>query len=1004
MSCLLQVEFWPGRGINTALASAHLAAVTLLTSMTHDPAQPCFAPSAAHLAHFSRQMTDMADWLRAHPSMDVLAIPPPSPRWSEVAAKTPEEVVHQLMEQICNRGTTAVDHLWPVLPSHALIEARLRHMLPDRIHVLRRMLRDGPWPGHGAKVMAALQLPPSPSCQTHSSGVLSLQNHPAAVVPVQDGTVGHAPCSVNSPSQQQQMVSRQNPSSSQIGISCQQPPATFASSLPQTESVVAAPSIDSAAQARVGPSAPAAVRQIKTTRKLSWETDSNQSASSSVASCNLNDSPAQSDIDVKIAVLAKWGQPLPQLPVQAVGESSSRKAPGPSRKVMLRPLLKNKKQQAAPQGVPQGLTGATIQSSSSAMSASPRGDLLAAAAPAAASTIQASDGMRNQAPLDKLSSTLVQASAASTAAVPASYDLAQSPAVPQLIPSLLLQSPHAPQPGPKFQNPIPATPQKPGPSEPFCQVQLPVQSPLQMWPHVRKFKVPEPLKATPPPTLKKPQGPGKAPGGQAKVAQAGAHGQHRVSSIDKPLAQSSVRNQPPAPAIPSSQSLSPDLSSGQSQSLGVSQVTTLGQRQSRAEPPATASGQDCLLTAAPATDLDRNKSPAASPATASGQQQAPASSPATPSSHPPVLSSVNSLATCSGQQQVIAVSPAVPSGHRQSQPASSPACQAMLFSSEQPSPPPRPDLLPQGHPPPSQAAACQSGQRQQARQLQIREHSCLTDAESANEAQSTLSGLTISPALSPIPILRSSSTLGPSTPLNFLLSQQQGGSPGPPQTPLPARTLRHVRCQNASEMPLRPDAIRHLQSQRANRIMHASPTLPDICVRPGKSGQVQNLEWLLQADSRHDVWQTPQVASNWSAKGVLLYHWRPACVLDLHVPYLCDQSLSCWLPCALIPRHYCMHQLCTSCECFHLDTCKLVTTQQQLTCAQCHAGSAEGHIGCPLRPDICKLRLLSAGNPLFGWWELGSAVIGDMSDCPPAADFSPCTPHRREATETSPVM
>lgn len=46
----------------------------------------------------------------------------------------------------------------------------------------------------------------------------------------------------------------------------------------------------------------------------------------------------------------------------------------------------------------------------------------------------------------------------------------------------------------------------------------------------------------------------------------------------------------------------------------------------------------------------------------------------------------------------------------------------------------------------------------------------------------------------------------------------------------------------------------------------------------------------------------------------------------------------------------------------------------------------------------------SAGNPLFGWWELGSAVIGDVPDCPPAADFSPCTPHRSEATETNPVL
>ena len=868
--------------------------------MTHDPAQPCFAPSSAHLAHFSRQMTDMSERLKAYPSLDLLAIPPPSPRWSEVAAKTPEEVVHQLMEQICNRGATAVDHLWPVLPSHALLEAKLRQMLPDRIHVLRRMLRDGPWPGHGVKVMAALQLPPLPSHQTHPSTVLSLQNQPAAVLPVQDGSVGHAHFPVNSPSQQQ-MVPRQNPSPSLIASSHQNTPATLASSLPQTASIIAAPSTNSATQARVGPSAPAAVKQIKTSRKVSWETDSSQSASISVASCNLNDSPGLSDIDVKIAVLTKWGQPLPQLPAQAVGESPSRKAPGASRKVTLRPLLKKNKQQAAPQGVPQGLTGAPLQSSSSAMSASPRDDLLAAApAAAAAPTRQASDSMHSQAPLDKLSSTLIQASAP-TAAAPGSHKPAQSPTVPQLILSLPLQSPSAPQPVPMPANQIPATLQEPGPSEPSFQVRLPVQSPLQMWPHVRKFNISESLKATPLPTLKDP---GKAPGGQPKVAQAGTPSQSRVCSIDKTLARSSVRSQPPAPAISSGQSLSPDaspdLSSGQSQSLGVSQVTTLGQRQSQTEPPAAASGQHFSSTAAPAADLGRNKSPAASPATASGQQQAPASSPATPLGHSPMSSSVMSPATCSGQQQAIAVSPAVPSGRRQSQPASP---QAVLLSPEQPSPPPRPDLLPGGHPPTSQTAACQSGQRQPASQLQHREHSSLTDAESANEAQSTLPGLIVSAALSPIFILRPSPILGPSTAPDSSLSQlaselpmssqQQGGSPGQPQTPLPSRTLRHVRSQNASEMPLRPDTIRHLQSQRSNRIMHASPSLPDICVRAEKSGQVETPEWLLQANSRHDVWQTPQVASDWSAKGTLLHevHVMSTYVLDMHVMCWHEQSL-----------------------------------------------------------------------------------------------------------------
>jgi len=527
--------------------------------------------------------------------------------------------------------------------------------------------------------------------------------------------------------------------------------------------------------------------------------------------------------------------------------------------------------------------------------------------------------MHSQAPLDKLSSTLIQASAP-TAAAPGSHKPAQSPTVPQLILSLPLQSPSAPQPVPMPANQIPATLQEPGPSEPSFQVRLPVQSPLQMWPHVRKFNISESLKATPLPTLKDP---GKAPGGQPKVAQAGTPSQSRVCSIDKTLARSSVRSQPPAPAISSGQSLSPDaspdLSSGQSQSLGVSQVTTLGQRQSQTEPPAAASGQHFSSTAAPAADLGRNKSPAASPATASGQQQAPASSPATPLGHSPMSSSVMSPATCSGQQQAIAVSPAVSPRHRQSPLAFPPACQAMRLSPEQPSPPPRHDALPQGLPPPSHTPTPQSGQRQPASQLQNRGHSLITDPESANEVQSALPGLSISAALSPIPILRSSANLRSSTAPDSSLSQlaselpmssqQQGGSPGQPQTPLPSRTLRHVRCQNASEMPLRPDAIRHLQSQRSNRIMHASPSLPDICVRAEKSGQVENPEWLLQADSRHDVWQTPQVASDWSAKGILLHERRPTHVLVLYVLYWHEQSLQCWQPGALIPQQDYMHPL-----------------------------------------------------------------------------------------------
>ena len=47
-------------------------------------------------------------------------------------------------------------------------------------------------------------------------------------------------------------------------------------------------------------------------------------------------------------------------------------------------------------------------------------------------------------------------------------------------------------------------------------------------------------------------------------------------------------------------------------------------------------------------------------------------------------------------------------------------------------------------------------------------------------------------------------------------------------------------------------------------------------------------------------------------------------------------------------------------------------------------------------PDA-NLLSVTAGNPLFGWWELGSAITGNMDGHPSEADFSPATPKNEEA-------
>jgi len=54
---------------------------------------------------------------------------------------------------------------------------------------------------------------------------------------------------------------------------------------------------------------------------------------------------------------------------------------------------------------------------------------------------------------------------------------------------------------------------------------------------------------------------------------------------------------------------------------------------------------------------------------------------------------------------------------------------------------------------------------------------------------------------------------------------------------------------------------------------------------------------------------------------------------------------------------------------------------------------------------VLRVLLTDAGNPLFGWWELGAAIVGDTpGGHVTAADISPCTTKVNEANEMTPVL
>ena len=552
-----------------------------MRSMTKDANQPHFALSQRHLKAFSRQMTNVADQFGASRSMDLLAVPPASSRWSVVAAMTAEDVVHELMEQICERGATAVEHLWPIIPSLTLVEERLRQLIPSKVHVLRRMLRDGPWPGHGAKVMAPLELPPLPSRQTQSSpAVLDTDfalasprlvtaparrvqkaphlsssrlgsTNPAASPSCHDDTGLAQPVSRHDDISPTTPLSRHDDISPATPLSCHEHavPSPHSTSHVMVH-VTHSPTISSTALARTSPSQQTDMQPLQapnTLQHVSVDASSDQSSSSQSTSASASgqsslsqstppstgssgtiDSQTLSDIEAKIAVLTKWGQPLP--PSCNPPQSSSRHAKRPT------PWPRLKKQD-----VRQAERSSTIQHADSALHQQPALETtpnvnpqmrpetasVARAAAQAALRQQASAGKETpsqsvlkrpnsaystpqtppqQSPKSKLHPPTQQLQPASTppgssSSTHSSPSLAQSlPSLsqgllPQSSPSSTQSSSTLPQSSPQLSQP--ATWQ--GSQEPQGLPEgVPgpkAQSPLQMWPHVRKYAMPQPPKA-----------------------------------------------------------------------------------------------------------------------------------------------------------------------------------------------------------------------------------------------------------------------------------------------------------------------------------------------------------------------------------------------------------------------------------------------------------------------------------------------------------------------------
>ena len=483
--------------------------------------------------------------------------------------------MHGLMEQVCERGATAVDHLWPILPSLTLVEERLRQLIPSKIHVLRRMLRDGPWPGEGAKHKAPLKLPPLPSHRTKSGSAvlptdLAVASPRAVTAPTfrlqkaphltssRHDSIGPAACpSHHDDTSLAQTVSRHDdispatPLSRHDDISPATPPSCHEHAVLQPHSpsravvhVTHSPTISSTAPARTSPSQQTDTQPVQapsTPRHVSSDASSDQSSSSqsTPASVSRHSSPSQSvsystgssgtvdsqtlsDIETKIAVLTKWGQPLP--PSLHLPQSASRHANRPNRlrkqhvrqaeqlsinmshadsaphqqpamdtpaeaHPLIRPECAPVAQAAAqaPVGTEMPLHSVLTHTKSAQTSPqtppqqSPKSKVSPSRAP------MLSQGLTRQLQPASMSAGSPSSTQSSPSSTQSSSSLAQSsPSLAQSSPSLPESLPQPPHQAPRQGFQEPQGLREGGP----C---LKAQSPLHMWPHVRKYAVPQPL-------------------------------------------------------------------------------------------------------------------------------------------------------------------------------------------------------------------------------------------------------------------------------------------------------------------------------------------------------------------------------------------------------------------------------------------------------------------------------------------------------------------------------
>jgi len=443
---------------------------------------------------------------------------------------------------------------------------------------------------------------------------------------------------------------------------------------------------------------------------------------------------------------------------------------------------------------------------------------------------------------------------------------AQSSDVTQPVAMPRPQSPQ-PWPLPKPQSQSPETLQSSGSPESSSQGPGHLKSHLQMWPHVRQYTVPEPLRAPPPPPPEN-QSPCQRVKHKARRAPATPSTHRDPSSITSRPRQS--QDTPSSGPAPATSPAAPD------QSPALSPAAHLRHDSSQAAPTAAPSGISWSPTTAPATPPAKRQSQAASSNT--------------PVATCPPMSTSSPTSAATHTPQVLQ---SQPSGNALIRSAGSRGCPASSSATVTSVPTLGPSLDPST--PSASASAPASSHNLTLSPKLIPSPVCRSSPHPEP-----------SPCLSPSPIMRSStapatswSQLASEFPVlpqhqidsliqpqsNSQLTQRHIGNLIPsqlsslrrPRTPLPSCTLEDVRSQQASRSQsiLQSRTLRHVQSQGSSQDQQADPVLPDLCIKAGNPAQRQNPDWLvesdrsvrLQADSRSDMWQTPQVPSKWAVQG-----------------------------------------------------------------------------------------------------------------------------------------